>query len=162
VIRNIVNAAVLRREPYVRMVVASDGVADGAIVVAAVYLILVIMYLGTGFEGFTIVRGVLNGVVGWIILSGLVYLAGRHLLEGHGSFPGTMAATSIGFPVLLTSLALRLVMQPYRALQIASLWLVLTVWVAARVALELDRVKAAVAAGLGWVSYLVVVAVFRI
>jgi len=162
VIRNVINAALLRRDPYVRMVVASDGVADGAIIVAAVYLLLVILYLGGGIEGFTVVRVVLNGLIGWILLSGLVYLVGRHLLEGYGSFQGTMAATSIGFPVLLTSLGLRLVVAPYRALQIASLWLVLTVWVAARVALELHRVKAAVAAGLGWVAYLVVVTIFKI
>ena len=144
------------------MVVAGDGVADGAIVVAAVYLILVTLYLGTGFEGFTIVRVVLNGLFGWIMLSGLVYLVGRHFLEGSGSFPSTMAATSIGYPVLVASLALGFVIEPYRAQQIASLWLVLTVWVAARVALELHRVKAAVAAGLGWVAYLVVVTIFKI
>lgn len=161
-IRTLLNAALLRREPYVRMVVASDGVADGAVVVSAVYLLLVTLYLGTGFEAFTVVRVVLNGVVGWILLSGMVYLAGRHLLEGYGSFQGTMAATSIGFPVLLTSLALRLMVEPYRALQLASLWLVLTVWVAARAALELDRLKAAIAAGLGWGAYLIIVTIFRL
>ncbi|HLA65885.1 MAG TPA: hypothetical protein VJP05_00140 [Acidimicrobiia bacterium] len=161
-IRNAIRAAFLRRDPYVRMVVAGDGVADGAIVVAAVYLILVTLYLGTGFEGFTIVRVVLNGLFGWIMLSGLVYLVGRHFLEGSGSFPSTMAATSIGYPVLVASLALGFVIEPYRAQQIASLWLVLTVWMAARVALELDAPKAAVAAALGWASYLALTALFRV
>jgi len=160
-LRNALRAAFLRREPYVRMVVAADGVADGAIVVAIVYLIQVALYLGSGFEAFTIVRVVLNGLFGWIMLSGMVYLAGRYLLEGSGSFPSTMAATSIGYPVLVLSLALGFVVEPYQAQLIASIWLVLTLWVAARVALELDAKRAGVAALLGWVAYVAVTAILR-
>jgi hypothetical protein len=162
VIHNAVGAALLRRDPYLRMIFASDGVADGALIVGAVYLIVVLLYLGTGFEGFTVVRVVLGGLMGWIILSGFVYLAGRHLLEGDGSFPTTMAATSIGYPVLLFSLPLRIVVSPFWATQIASLWLVLTVWMAAKVALELDGARAAVAAVLGWVAYLALSTLLRV
>lgn len=144
------------------MVVASDGVADGLIVVALTNLILVLLYLGGDFEAFFVVRVVLDGLIGWILLSGMVYLVGRHLLQGYGSFPATMAATSIGYPVVLSALALRFVVEPYWAVQLSSLWLVLTVWMAARVALELDGRKAAVAAILGWVAYLVVRTIFRV
>ncbi len=155
-------AAFLRRDPYLRMVVASDGVADGAMIVAGVYAVLVLIHLGGGFSAFLLVRVVLNGLFGWIMLSGLVYLAGRYFLEGDGSFPSTMAATSIGFPVLLLALAFRFVFPPDRAQFYASLWLVLTVWMAARVALELDPGRAAVAAGLGWAGYLIVLQLFRV
>jgi hypothetical protein len=37
VIRRAIDAALLKREPYLVMVVRPDGVADGAIVAAAVY-----------------------------------------------------------------------------------------------------------------------------
>jgi len=155
-------AAFLRRDPYLRMVVASDGVADGAMIVAAVYAALVLIHLGDGFSGFLLVRVVLDGLFKWIVLSGLVYLAGRHLLEGDGSFPSTMAATSIGFPVILLALALRLVVSVDQAEFLASLWLMLTTWVAARVALELDPGRAAVAAGLGWAGYLIILQFFSV
>ncbi|OFW53122.1 MAG: hypothetical protein A2146_09380 [Actinobacteria bacterium RBG_16_67_10] len=159
---NAIRAALVRRDPYVRMVVAVDGVADGAIIVAVTNLVLVVLYLGGDFEAFVIVRVILDGLIGWIVLSGMVYLVGRRLLDGYGSFPSTMAATSIGYPVVLSALVLRFVVDPYWAVQLSSLWLVVTVWMAARVALELDARKAAIAAVLGWVAYLIVRTVFRV
>jgi hypothetical protein len=162
VISRIVNAALLRRDPYLYMVVARDGVADGAIVVAAVYGILMIPFLLDGVAVFSAIRLVLSGLFAWIILSGLVYLIGRHAFEGYGSFPGVMAATSIGTPVLLASLALAPFVAPFTGRLVVSAWYVMTLWVAARVALELESDKAALAALGGWMAYLVVSALFRI
>lgn len=161
-IRQAIKAAQLRRDPYLRMVLASDGVADGAIVVAVVNTILMVPFLMDGIPLFTAARVILSGMFSWIILSGLVYLIGRKLLEGYGSFPGVMAATSIGYPVLLSALILAPFVDPNTAQLIVSAWLVLTIWVAAQVALELPREKAALAAIGGWVAYVVIQAVFRI
>jgi len=143
------------------MVLARDGVADGAIVVAAVYAILMIPVVIGGVELFSAVRLVVSGLFSWILLSGLVYLIGRHLFEGFGSFPGVMAATSIGTPVLLASLALAPFVDPFWARLIVSSWYILTLWVAARVALELSADKAVLAAFGGWLAFLVVSAIFR-
>jgi hypothetical protein len=162
VISRAINAALLRRDPYLTMVVSSDGVADGAIVVAAVYSVLMVPLVVDGIPLFTAIRLVLGGMFAWIILSGLIYLIGRHAFEGWGSFPGVMAATSIGTPVLLASLLLAPFVDPFPARLIVSAWYVLTLWVAARVALELDADKAALTALGGWVAYLVVSAIFRI
>lgn len=156
-----INAALLRRDPYLHMVVARDGVADGAIVVAFVYAVLMIPVVLDGIPLFSAIRLVLSGMFAWIILSGLVYLVGRHAFEGWGSFPGVMAATSIGTPVLLGSLLLAPFIDPFPAQLIASAWYVLTLWMAARVALELNADKAALTALGGWVAYLVVSAIFR-
>ncbi len=160
-IRRAINAALLRRDPYLYMVVASDGVADGAIVVALVWAILMSPLVIDGIPVFSAARLILSGMFSWIIQSGLVYLIGRRLLEGYGSFPGVMAATSIGTPVLLSSIALAPFVEPETARLIVSVWLVLTLWMAARVALELSREKAALAAVGGWVSFIVVSALFR-
>ncbi len=143
------------------MVVASDGVADGAIVVALVYAILMTPLVIDGIPLFSAARLILSGMFSWIILSGLVYLIGRRLLEGYGSFPAVMAATSIGIPVLLASLGLAPFVDPFAARLIVSVWLMLTLWMAARVALELSRDKAALAAGGGWAAFVVVSAIFR-
>lgn len=160
-IKRAIDAAFLRRDPYLYMVVAADGVADGAVVVALVYAILMTPLVVDGVSVISAARLVLSGMFSWIILSGLVYLIGRHLLEGYGSFPGVMAATSIGTPVLLVSIALSPFVDPFTARLVVSIWLVLTVWVAARVALELAAEKAALAAVGGWVAFFVVSAVFR-
>ena len=161
-IRHAIEAALLRRNPYLHMVLAPDGVADGAIVVAAVHAILMIPFILAGASVLGAARLILSGLVGWILLSGLVYLIGRHALEGYGSFAGTMAATSIGQPVLLGTLVLSRLIDPYPALLLGSLWLVLTVWMAARVALELDAGRGAIAAVGGWFAYLIVISIFRI
>ena len=115
-----INAALLRRDPYLHMVVARDGVADGAIVVAFVYAVLMIPFVFDGVPLFSAIRLVLSGLFAWIILSGLIYLIGRHAFEGWGSFPGVMAATSIGTPVLLGSLLLAPFIDPFPARLIVS------------------------------------------
>lgn len=161
-IRHAINAALLRRDPYLRMVIARDGVADGAIVVAAVHLILMVPWLLDGLSIFGAVRGVLRGLVTWILLAGLVYLIGRHGLEGDGSFPGTMAAVSIGMPVLLAALILGPFVSALTAELVISVWLMATLWVAAKVALELDAGRAAIAAVGGWVGFVVVASLFRL
>lgn len=162
VIRHAFDAALLRRNPYLRMVVAPDGVADGAMVVAAVHAILMIPFVIGGAGVLDAATLILSGLVGWILLSGLVYLIGKHALDGYGSFPGTMAATSIGQPVLLIALLLSRLIDPFDAILVVSVWLVLTIWVAARVALELDAGRGAIAAVGGWFAYLVVISLFRI
>ncbi len=156
-----INAALLRRDPYLYMTVAQDGVADGAIVVAAVYAILMTPLVIDGVSIISATRLLLSGMFTWIILSGLVYMVGRHLLEGYGTFPGVMAATSIGTPVLLSSLALAPFVSPFTARLIVSVWLVLTLWMAAKIALELTSEKAALAAVGGWVAFVVVSTIFR-
>lgn len=160
-IKHVIDAALLRRDPYLRMVIAPNGVGDGAIIVAVVGAIFMAApALLDGLGVFAAARAILRSLVWWIILSGLVYLIGRHALEGYGSFPGTMAAVSIGFPVLISGLLLKPFVSDLTATLIVSVWLVATMWVAARVALELDSVKAAMAAAGGWAGFVVVAAIF--
>lgn len=160
-IQRAINAALLKREPYVIMVVSPDGVADGAVVVAVVYSLLMIPLVIDGVGILTAARVILYGLVNWIVLSGLVYLIGKHLLDGDGSFPGTMAATSIGYPVLLAGILLAPVVSPLQAQLIVSVWLVATVWMAARAALELPPARAVAAALGGWGAFVVVSLLFR-
>ena len=160
-IDRVIRAALLRRDPYLEMVLRPDGVADGAIVVAAVFALLMLPLIWSGIGVLAAARVILLGLVNWIILSGLVYLIGRHALEGDGSFPGTMAATSIGFPVLLAAIALAPFFTPNTAQLIVSIWLIATLWMAARVALELTSSAAAIAAVGGWVGFVIVTLLFR-
>ena len=159
--RTILRGALLQRDAYVRMVLVPNGPADGFMIVAGVYLVqaLGLLFLDVGV--INALRFALGGVFGWIILSGLVYLIGRHLLEGYGSFPGVLAAASLGFPPLLLAVPLAFVIEPYWASLIGSAWLVACLWMCARAALELEREKAVFAAIGGWVAWLVVMYFFR-
>ncbi|MBI5158365.1 MAG: YIP1 family protein [Acidimicrobiia bacterium] len=160
-IKRAIDAALLRREPYLVMVVRPDGVADGAMVVAIVHALLMIPLVIDGIGVLTAAQVILYGLVNWIVLSGLVYLIGKYFLEGDGSFPGTMAATSIGYPVLLAAIVLAPFLRPLQAQLIVSIWLVATVWMAARAALDLPKARAAVAAVGGWAAFVVVSLLFR-
>jgi len=160
-IKRAIDAALLKREPYLVMVVRPDGVADGAIVVAVVHALLMIPLILDGIGVLAAARVILYGLVNWIVLSGLVYLIGKYVLDGDGSFPGTMAATSIGYPVLLAAIVLAPFLRPLQAQLIVSIWLVATVWMAARAALDLPKLQAAAAAVGGWLAFVVVSLLFR-
>jgi hypothetical protein len=159
-IRLVFRAARLERDPYLRMVVAHDGVADGLIIVAAVHAFLVVSAGIRGVDLISLVRFVLGGLFGWIILSGLVYLIGKHLLDGYGSFPGVMAAVSLAYPPLLVALGLELVMSPYGAQLVASVWLLACLWMAVRVSLELAKDRAVLAVLGGYLAWVVLRTIF--
>ncbi len=150
----ILQGLLLRRQAYLRMVLAREGVADAALVVGTVYLLLAVPGI-LGSSGLLAAAGfVVGGVFGWIILSGLTYLVGRHALEGDGTFPSVMAAAGLAFPPLVLSLALRPFVPPLAALAAASAWLLACLWQAARVSLGLSPGRAAVAAAGGYGAWL--------
>ncbi|MBM3695681.1 MAG: hypothetical protein FJW79_07090 [Actinobacteria bacterium] len=154
-LRVILQGLLLRREAYLRMVLAREGVADAALVVGGVYLLLALPGI-LGAAGLLAVAGfVVGGVFGWIVLSGLTYLAGRHVLEGDGTLPSVMAAAGLAFPALAISLALRPFLPARVALVAASVWLLACLWQAARVSLDLPGARAAAAAAAGYGGWLV-------
>jgi hypothetical protein len=151
----ILEGLILRRRAYLRMVLGGEGVADAALVVGVVYLALAVPGI-LGSAGLLAAAGfVVGGVFGWIVLAGLTYLAGRHILEGDGTLPSVMAAAGLAFPPLLTSLVLRPLLPPLAALAVASVWLLACLWQAARVSLDLSRGRAAAAAAGGYGGWLV-------
>jgi hypothetical protein len=153
-LRVILQGLVLRRRAYLRMVLAGEGVADAALVVGVVYLLLAVPGL-LGSTGLLAAAWfVVSGVFGWVVLSGLTHLAGRHVLEGDGTFPSVMAAAGLAFPPLLVSLALRPFLPSFVALAVASGWLLACLWQATRVSLGLSPGRAAAAAAGGYAGWL--------
>jgi hypothetical protein len=157
----VVRAARLRREPYLRQVLAPDGVADGAMIVGVVYLALAIPAFVRGVDIIPILRFMLGGLFGWIILSGLVYLIGKHGLEGYGSFQGVMAASALAFPPLVIGVVIEFLLDPLPSSLIASVWLLFCLWMAAKVALDLSNDRAALATIGGYLAWLLVRLIFR-
>jgi hypothetical protein len=153
-LRVILQGLVLRRRAYLRMVLAGEGVADAALVVGVVYLLLAVPGLLGSVGLLAAAWFAVSGVFGWVVLSGLTYLAGRHVLEGDGTFPSVMAAAGLAFPPLLVSLALRPFLPALASLALASGWLLACLWQAARVSLGLSPGRAAAAAAGGYGGWL--------
>ena len=156
-IRTVLRGAALRRDAYLRMVLSSDGVADGLLIVGAVQVLVGFLIRGRGLGVIDRVAIVLSGIFGWVILSGLIYLIGKHLLSGFGSFPGVTAAAALAFPPTLVAIPLSYLVSGRTASLIASAWMVACLWMAARVALDLPAGKAVLAAGGGWFAWLLLV-----
>jgi len=156
-IRTILRGATLRRDAYLRMVLSSDGVADGLLIVASVQVLVGLLIQGRGLGVLVRVSMVLGGIFGWVILSGLIYLIGKHVLTGYGSFPGVAAAVSLAFPPTLVAVPLSFLVTTRQAGLIASAWMVACLWMAARVALDLSPDRAVLAAGGGWIAWLILV-----
>jgi hypothetical protein len=161
-LRTILRGAVMERDAYLRMVLAPEGVADGALIVGVVYLLLTVPTILGGAGLVAAAWFVVGGAFGWVVLSGLVYLAGRYLLSGDGTFPSVMAAASLAFPPLLTALALRPLLGSQDALLAASVWLLACLARSARVSLDLSVSRAVLAAGLGYLGWLLLSALTSI
>lgn len=158
----ILAGAALRRDAYLRMVLAPDGVADGALVVGAVQLLLALPGVLEGTGLLALAWSVVGGLFRWLVLAGLMHLAGKHVLGGAGTFPSMAAASALAFPPLLVALLLRVVLDPFLALLAASVWSLACLWQAARVALELAPARAALAAVAGYGGWLLLTSVFSL
>ena len=149
-IRVVLTGLALRRQAYLRMVLAREGVGDAAVLVGLVYLLLALPGLLGSVGLLAVARFIISGAFGWIVLAGLTYLLGKHVLDGDGTFPSVMAASGLAFPPLLLSLALRPFVAPLVALAAASAWLLACLWQATRVSLSLSPWRAVVAAAGGY------------
>jgi len=159
VLRVVLEGLFLRRQAYLRMVLAREGVADAAMVVGVTYLLLAVPGILGSAGLLAAARFVIAGVFGWVVLAGLTYLVGRHLLHGDGTMPSVMAAAGLAFPPLLAALALRPFLPPFAAIVVPSVWLVACLWQAARVSLGLPPARAAAAAAGGYGGWLILSAV---
>lgn len=154
----ILRAARFEREAYLHAVVGQNAVADGLVVVAAVWLVLGAAVAG-GFDLLVYLRWVLNGLFAWIVLSGVIYLLGKYVFEGYGSFPGTMAMTAVCHPTLLAILVTRLWLSGFPAILAGAGWFLATLVAGTRVALDLPIERAALGVAGGFVVWLVFVGI---
>ena len=154
VLNQILRAARLEREAFVRAVVSPNAVADGLVIVGAVWLLLAAI-LVDGFDLLLFVRIALSGLFAWIVLSGVIYLMGKHVFQGYGSFPGTMVMTALVHPLLLVIPLVRLWAEGFMVIVLGSLWFLVALVPGTRVALDLKVEHAALAVGAGYLVWLV-------
>jgi hypothetical protein len=154
VLNQILRAARFQREAYVQAVVSPNAVADGLMIVGVVWIVLAAVLVGS-FDLLLFVRIALGGLFAWIVLSGVIYLMGKHVFEGYGSFPGTMAMTAIVHPLLVLILVADIFLDGFAVIVVGSVWFLVALVPGSRVALDLKVEHAAIAVGVGYLVWLI-------
>lgn len=148
-----IGAAKLDVDVYEEVEADTDATMQAAGVVAIVALASAIGGIGAGAAGA--VGGLLAAIVGWLLWAGITYLIGDKLLGGTATW-GELLRT-IGFaqaPGVLMVLALIPVLGWIVAI-VVTLWMLCTVIVAIRQALDFGTGKAIITALLGLIPYAV-------
>ena len=182
-LRQVIRSVTFRRDGYLRAVLGNRGVADGVVIVAAVYLALALTIGSRGIGDLVgHARFVLNGGFAWLIITGLLYLITRHGLRGEGSFQGVLATTALAHPVLLllaiaqvgdpiplalfahpTLLATEVFRLEFLAgvgVVVATAWFLAILTAGARIAMSLSLERAALAVGGSYVAWWLVGTIF--
>lgn len=157
-LRQILGAMRFRRDAYLRAVLSANAVADGLIVVTLSWVVLGVAVAGSA-DLLLYARWIVNGLFSWIVLSGAIYLLGRYVLEGYGSFPGVMAVTALAHPALVLILLTRFAFTGFLAILAGTGWFFAVLVFGAVVALELKPERALLAAGAGYLLWLLFIGV---
>lgn len=166
-LRHMGQALSLKREAFVWMDL-NDRATGDALVLVVLTRLLIMLGLGFGLLGLAtsasgidiLFRSLLNAAVFWLVYSGITYLAARHLLDGSGSFATILRISGFAYPTLLLLLVtIRIFDNGTIAFVVASVWFLAVVTHGVRYESELAIERAAVAAGLGLVGWMVVSAI---
>ena len=154
-LRVILQGLVLRRRAYLRMVLAGEGVADAALVVGVVYLLLAVPGIlgSSGLLATAVVRGRAGSSAGSCSPGSPTWSAGtcwRATAPSPASWPPP------AWPFLPCWFRWRCgpFLSSFVALAVASGWLLACLWQAARVSLDLSPGRAAAAAAGGYGGWL--------
>ncbi|CAN5364645.1 hypothetical protein BH24ACT7_BH24ACT7_13200 [soil metagenome] len=165
--RRLGEALSLRREAFVWMDLNDRATGDALILVVLTRL-LIMLGLGFGLLGLAtsasgldvLFRSLLNAAVFWLVYSGITYAVSRYLLEGDGSFATILRITGFAYPtLLLTLVTIRIFDNGIIAFVVASIWFLLVVAHGVRYESDLPIERAALAAGLGLVGWMVVASI---
>ncbi len=157
-------AARLDRKLYTEVFFDSYATGNAVLVVVLVYsLIYLAVILGTpaGFSLLGLIRFMLGGVVGWLIVAGALWLAGTKIFQGHGTGATSVRLSGFAHTPLLLLAAAAAVPAGFGQLVVvaALLWFGSSLAVAAQAMFELDLRQAALSAliaiAIWWVLQLV-------
>ncbi len=157
--QRVIGAARFDRESYLWMLWNERASGDAALLVLGTDLLVGIGLVGLDLTG--LLSWILAGLIFWLVYSGIAWAAARHLFGGSGQFIGVMRIVGFGYPTRLLILAVVVLMGPsIIAVVLGTLWLVAIVANGLKEAMEVTLEQGIMAAGLGVLGYLVVVAIF--
>lgn len=142
--------------------VEHDASATGQAAVVVGFVSAAAAIGGVGRDGFAIIGPVLAAYAGWLLWSGVVFLIGQNLMRGTATW-GEVLRT-VGFaqsPGVLYALAFLPLIGGLVAVVVWA-WMLLTVFVAVRQALDVSSGAALVTVVLGWIPYVILQVLTRI
>ncbi|MFQ5518075.1 MAG: YIP1 family protein, partial [Acidimicrobiia bacterium] len=159
-LKRFIEAITFKRNAYVWMAFESSATGDAFVLVAVTSALRTAAFFG--LSASLLVRLLISTLFSWLILSGIVYLLGKHVFEGWGRYESVLRVVGFAHPTLLVSLALLPLLRPWLALLIGSVWFLAVVAAGVKEVLELSTDRAVAASILGWVAFQIVDALLRI
>ncbi len=157
--QRVIGAARFDRESYLWMLWNERASGDAALLVLGTDLLVGIGLVGLDLTG--LLSWILAGLIFWLVYSGIAWAAARHLFGGSGQYIGVMRIVGFGYPTRLLILAFVVLMEPsIIAVVLGTLWLVAIVANGLKEAMEVTLEQGIMAAALGVLGYLVVIAIF--
>lgn len=143
-----ISAGRLDRRFYTELVFDSYATGNAVLVVALVYLILALApFLLSGLLSFgylvPILRVLLNGAIGWIVVSLVVWAVGAFLLDGDARLQTVIRLAGFAHVPLLALLV------PVVGLWVGTLWFGAALMTTGETSLGLPRDRAIIAAAAG-------------
>lgn len=171
--RRLLQAIRFERDAFVWMDFNDRASGDALIIVAITRLLIFLGVIGFGsirglfslgvWEAF--ILAMVQGLVFWLIFSGVAYAILRFLFQVSIGYPIVLRIAGFAYPATLVVLALVQIFPPASVTSLGVITLVANAWFFAIVAKGLDYVsdadllKGIVAAVGGWLGYLVVSAI---
>ena len=167
-LNRLLQAVRFEREAFVWMDFNDRATGDAFVLVLVTRLLLLLGFgfsvlgLTTSITGLEVLLiSMINTAVFWLAYSGLVYAAGKLLLDGEGSYATTLRITGFAFPTLLLLIATAAVINnAVLAFIVGSLWFLAVVAHGVRHTADLPLERAAAAAGAGLVGWIIVASIF--
>lgn len=151
-IRQVVRAAFLDRDVYGGIFFDRYATANGVLIVGGIYLLAALRFL----NAVSILRAVIYGLLAWVVLAGVMYLAGTKLYHGMAHFQRVIAASGYAMgPVVILAIGAFVRLGSVLVVGVA-IWLVATQTVAARETMELQPRDAIATAVLGVAAWYII------
>ncbi len=160
----------LQRDAFVWMDFNDRATADGLVFVVVTRLLLLAGFGGSilglatrGLSGWEVLfRSMLNGIIFWLVYSGLAYAVARFGLQAGGKYPVYLRITGFAYPTLLLLIFTRLLALPgILAFLIGSVWFLAVVTRGITYESDLSTERAAIAAGGGLIAWIIVSEILR-
>ncbi len=174
VIRTTVDTALLKREPFQRMVFAGTATADAYIVVFVVSVLIPLLFVLdlVGLDPLNwlswivaLIAGAANAGFRWLIAAGLFWYVSTNMLDGGGRYHAGLPV--VGFahtPLLLIPFITRFtaLSSPVLVYLVPAAWGILIMSVGAQAVYDVPREKAMLAGLAGAFGYFLALVIFRI
>lgn len=174
VLRTTVDTALLKREPFQRMVFAGTATADAYIVVFAVSVLVPLLFLldVVGLDPFNwlswvvaLIAGAANAGFRWLIAAGVFWYMATNALGGQGRYHAGLPV--VGFahtPLLLIPLIANFtrLSSPILIYLVPAAWGVLIMSVGVQAVYDVPKDKAVLAGLAGAFGYFLAVFIFQI